>query len=237
MAARTSSGAIDHSLTYRVRALRNLPHRMRLRDIERLVRRLDLDPGLVYADFGCSNGFLTAKVREWISAGRTYGFDRIAEHLKTGQQLYPEITFAPLDLNEPGSRVPRCGFVTCFETLEHVGDLEAAVAGLARSLDPNGRGLITVPIEIGWPGVVKFLIKVGLYGYRLSELPPRPGLGRAYLLALLSGRRLSRFRDRRSGWSTHFGFDYRDVDDALARHKVTFRAINRGFTRFYLLTR
>jgi SAM-dependent methyltransferase len=228
--------AIDHSLTYRVRALRNLPHRLRLRDIERLVRRLDPPAGAAYADFGCSNGYVTARVAGLIGAARTLAFDHLPAHLERGRSLYPQITFASLDLNDRTSPVPPCQFVTCFETLEHVGDLDAAVAVLARSLTQDGKGLISVPIEIGWRGVVKFLVKVGLYGYDLAELPEQPGTWR-YLRELLAHRRMSRFRDRRAGWGTHFGFDYRDVDEALRRHGIAFRALNRGFTRFYLLGR
>jgi SAM-dependent methyltransferase len=228
--------AIDHSLTYRVRSLRNVPHRLRLRDIETLVRRLDPPAGAVYADFGCSNGFVTARVAWLIGAAQTLAFDHLPAHLERGRSLHPDITFSPLDLNDRASPVPRCQFVTCFETLEHVGDLDAAVAVLARSLARDGKGLISVPIEIGWRGLVKFLVKVGLYRYDLAELPARPGAWR-YLRALLANQRMSRFRDRRAGWGTHFGFDCRDVDETLARHGIAFCALNRGFTRFYLIGR
>lgn len=226
---------IDHSLTYRGRSLRNLPHRLRLREIERLIRRLALPAGAVYADFGCSDGFVTARVSEWIGAGRTFGFDHVEEYVERARNLHPTVTFAQLDLNDVDSEIPKCHFATCFETLEHVGDLDAAITNLGRSLDSGAQGLISVPIEIGWRGLLKFLAKVLVYGYGLGELPQRAGLARSYFVALLTGRRISRFRDKRNGWGTHFGFDYRDLDEALTRHGLSFNAHNRGFTRFYII--
>jgi len=226
--------ALDHSLTYRVRALRNLPHRMRLRTIEREIRRLDLAPLATYADFGCSNGYVTERIRRLAPAGQAWGFDHLEEHLAIGRRQYPSIEFAPLDLNAPISIGRRFDLVTCFETLEHVGNLKTAVDNLLGAMRPGGTALITVPIEIGLRGIMKFAAKMA-YGYTLSELPPGPALRRRYALALLTGRRISRFRDQRRGWGTHFGFDYRDVDDALRRRGARFRAWNSGTTRFYVI--
>jgi SAM-dependent methyltransferase len=226
--------AFDHSLTYRVRALRNMPHRMRLHAIERGVRRLNLDTGLSYADFGCSNGYITERVRRLTRAGRSWGFDHLEEHLAQGCRQYPAIEFSLIDLNQPNAEVPQYDFVSCFETLEHVGNLEAAIGNLLAAIKPGGTALVTVPIEIGPQGIVKFVAKMA-YGYSLSELPRAPALFRRYVVALLMGARMSQFRDRRRGWGTHFGFDYRDVDDALWRHGVPFRAWNSGTTRFYCI--
>jgi SAM-dependent methyltransferase len=223
----------DHSLTYRVRSLRNLPHRMRLRAIEREVRRLDLGGG-TYADFGCSNGFVTERIRRLTGAARAWGFDHLEEHLEIGRAQYPAIEFSLLDLNQATSTPTRFDFVTCLETLEHVGDLETAIDNLLAATKPGGTALITVPVEVGLRGVAKFAAKMA-YGYTLSELPRARALWRRYVIALLTGRRMSQFRDRRRGWGTHFGFDYRDLDDALRRNGVQFRAWNGGTTRFYVI--
>ena len=224
--------AVDHSLTYKVRSLRNLPHRMRLRAIEREIRRLVLKPGLTYADFGCSNGFLTALVAGWIRPGRTIGLDRSEEQVRLANMHHPEIEFVQFDLCEAGSGPLQGDFVTCFETLEHVGNLEAAVGNLLSAIRPGGAALVTVPIEMGPRGVAKFAVKMAA-GFDLSELPQSPGLLRRYIGALLTGDRMSRFRNDRSGWGTHFGFDYRDVDAALTRRNAAFEACNSGTTRFY----
>jgi hypothetical protein len=93
--------------------------------------------------------------------------------------------------------------------------------------------VISVPIEIGVVGLVKLALKLA-YGYDLSELPPMPGLLRRYASALVTGERISRFRDNRLGWGTHFGFDYRDVDDFLSQSGIEVRRWNSFTTRFYV---
>ncbi len=226
--------AIDHSLTYRKFKLSNLPHRLRLVSIEREVRRLRLEPGASYADFGCSNGYITERVRKLAHCSETWGFDHGEANLQNARASYPAIQFTQLDLNQPNHSLPRCDFVTCFETLEHVGDPDSALHNVLAALKPGGVALITVPIEIGWRGLAKFAVKL-LYGYQLRELPERPNLSREYVTALARGDRISRFRDRRKGWGTHFGFDYRDVDDHLRRHGTGWQAWNSGTTRFYRL--
>jgi hypothetical protein len=94
---------------------------------------------------------------------------------------------------------------------------------------------LTVPIENGWRGTVKFLIKTVLYRYRLDELPQQKNLFFKYFGNLIMNKRMERFRDRRSGWGTHFGFDYREVDDLLTERGLPFESFNVGMTRFYLV--
>lgn len=146
--------------------------------------------------------------------------------------MYPEITFTRIDLDRTHAIQPLCDLVTCFETLEHVGNLNLALDNLLAVLKPGGTALITVPVEHGWRGALKLAIKM-LYGYDLSELPQAPGLWRRYVRALLTGERMSQFRDQRPCWGTHFGFDYRDLDDALQARSVLFLGWNSGTTRFY----
>ena len=39
----------------------------------------------------------------------------------------------------------------------------------------------------------------------------------------------------RNGFATHFGFDYREVDDVLRKLGVGFTATNKGISRFYVI--
>jgi 2-polyprenyl-3-methyl-5-hydroxy-6-metoxy-1,4-benzoquinol methylase len=223
--------AFDHSLTYRTFKVAHLPHRHRLAGIEREVRRLKLEPGGTYADFGCSNGYITDRIRQIIGCREAWGFDHSEAQLGNASASYPAIRFHKIDLNSPIT-TPNFDFVTCFETLEHVGNPNAALNNLLGAVKPGGKALITVPIEIGWRGLVKFGLKL-VFGYDLKELPQSPDLFRRYVAALCTGDRLTQFRDPRQGWGTHFGFDYRDVDDKLRRSGIQWRAWNSGTTRFY----
>jgi 2-polyprenyl-3-methyl-5-hydroxy-6-metoxy-1,4-benzoquinol methylase len=227
--------AVDHSATYRTFTFRNLPHLMRLRAISSELRRLAMPSSPTYADFGCSNGFLTERVASLVAARSGTGFDHQPENLELARSRYPHLTFCSIDLNRPVRQAARFDLVTCFETLEHVGDMDAALANVVAAIKPGGAGLLTVPIEIGPKGLLKFLVKTLLYGYSLNELPNGERLRMAYLKSLLVNERISRYRERRAGWGTHFGFDYRDLDDRLRQLGVPFSAVTRGFARFYII--
>ena len=221
----------DHSKTYRLNDVRNIAHIMRLKNIlKTLGARV---PGKVstYADYGCSNGFITSQVAQRLGIPNVSGFDH-SDNVDVGAQLHPEISFQRLDLNVVHAELGKYDLVTCFETLEHVGNIESAIENVCRSRSPEGSLLVTVPIEIGWIGFAKYVIKRFLFRYDL----PLQCTDRQYAKALLNGERISRFRPPAPGYGTHFGFDYRDVDEILSnRVKVRFESWNSGTTRFYFI--
>lgn len=226
---------IDHSLTYKRKTFRNIPHILRLRKILRTLKSLAPKRDESYLDIGCSNGYITDVVRSTYCLGVCRGMDHVVENLELARQRYPDSKFEFIDLNKQvlPERV-KFEIITCFETLEHVGDLTNAIKNIIAFGDPGSRILISVPIEIGMVGIVKFLLKVLLYRYSLNELPGKPGR-RKYFYQLVQGKRISTFRDKREGWGTHFGFDYRDVDDILIRLHVQYSAFNSFSTRFYII--
>jgi SAM-dependent methyltransferase len=224
---------VDHSLTYTSGGLKNIPHVARLRTILSILDAEGPFAGASYADVGCSNGYVTSIVGEKIGASDTVGFDHSEQQLAMARERHPDLEFHPIDLNRPPDSPRRFDLVTCFEVLEHVGHLGNALDNLVAMTRPGGLLLVSVPIEVGARGTAKFLAKTLIYRYRLDELPPAPNLRMRYLAALLSGRRMSAFRDERDGWGTHFGFDYRDVDDRFRSLSLPARARNSVTTRFY----
>lgn len=229
--------AYDHSLTYRSLAFRNVPHRLRRRHILSTVSKLKLPSGLRYADFGCSNGYLTNMVAHQIQAGRIAGFDHTDENLAVARTRHPHIDFRYIDLNTRSAPEETFEFITCFETLEHVGDPDAALDNLLSRLAPGGQLLASVPIEVGPTGLTKFLTKVLFYRYSLDELTSDPSIKRKYFLTLMTGGRLGRFRRQKPGWGTHFGFDYRDLAELInaKRPAVTTTSWSDFTTRFFLI--
>jgi 2-polyprenyl-3-methyl-5-hydroxy-6-metoxy-1,4-benzoquinol methylase len=220
--------------TYQENKLKNRPHRMRLNEIFSILERegiADLD-GLTYADFGCATGFITNLVAEHIEPEAAYGFCH-SDNIEIGRREYPHINFGFVELTEP-SDIGKYKFCTCFETLEHVGKIEIALDNLVRATEVGGMLLVTVPIEIGVRGLAKFLAKTLLYKYDLDELPGEKLYGK-YLLSLIFYRDMSRFRDERFGWGTHFGFDYRVIDRYLRRRDIRYRSYNKATTRYYLV--
>ena len=228
---------IDHSLTYRKKTIRNIPHILRLQRILKMLSYLSPNSKESYLDIGCSNGYITEIIRNKFNLGASQGMDHTIENLELARERYPEIRFDFIDLNRP----PEDGaikykLITCFETLEHVGHLDNAVSNILSYGSMGSKILISVPIEVGFIGTIKFLIKTIVFNYSLGELPSQPSW-RQYLQALLSGKRISKLRNQREGWGTHFGFDYRDVDDILDDSQVKFKALNSFSTRFYIINK
>lgn len=232
-----ASNPVDHSLTY-AGGLRNLPHRRRLRAIVAALARGGLPAVESFADVGCSNGYVTAILHKRLAPTRTVGFDHVEEHLARGRREHPAIEFRPIDLNRPlPDDHETFDLVTCFETLEHVGRLDQAIANLLALARPGGMLLITIPIESGPRGLLKFLIKVGVFRYSLRELPAQPHRFARYLAALAANRSLAPFRDDRDGWGTHFGFDWREVERILRARGARFESWSDLTTRFVRVRR
>lgn len=227
--------AIDHSVTYRNWSVKNLGHRQRLAHIERTVRAIELGPNPSFADVGCSNGFVTDRLREALGLPEADGYDYVVDHFELGRARHPRIRFSAHDL----CAVPlprKYSLVTCFETLEHVGDLTLAVKNLVASVRPGGHLLISVPVEYGPLGAVKYVLKRRVYGYRLDELPGGEAVAWDYWRTLVTSGPISRFRTTgRAGWGTHFGFDSREVGEVLERVGLPFKSWRSLFTDFFLV--
>ncbi|MFZ6012568.1 MAG: class I SAM-dependent methyltransferase [Bacteroidota bacterium] len=227
--------ALDHSLTYRKKKLRNLPHQLRLNKILRIVDSFSIKPDSSYLDIGCSNGYITAIIATRFKL-MAKGLDHTLENLEIAKKAYPSISFEFIDLNllppEPSQKYE---IVTCFETLEHVGDLPNAVSNILSFGQTGTKILMSVPIEIGIVGLMKFLVKTTIFRYQLDELSGSPSWAE-YARTLMGKNTISIYRDKRPGWGTHFGFDYREVDKILIDKNVNFKAFNSFSTRFYEVT-
>lgn len=209
---------VDHSLTYKKISLRNLPHIFRLRKIQSTVDRLLPKAPFDYCDVGCSNGYITNIIRKRIQPAVTYGFEYDKGNLQLARQRYPEINFKILNLNVLSNSDLKADLVTCFETLEHVGNIEIAVKNIAQLCKESGTVLVTVPIEVGAIGTFKFLIKTLIYRYRLDEFSSKDVTWLKYLLSIISGG-VADFSNRspKEHWGTHFGFDYRKVETHMRK--------------------
>lgn len=223
---------IDHSLTYKSKSLKNIPHRIRLSRIIKLIETKKKINSFI--DVGCSNGFLTNTIKEKLSIPKVKGVDFDKENLLIASKNYQNIDFSYLNLNQNLDNNEKYDLVTCLETLEHVGNIKQALKNLLPLKSSDGIIIISVPIEIFFWGTLKFLLKTNLYKYTLDEL------GKIkyseYLRSLLKGENISRYRDpAKSGFGTHFGFDYREIDTFFKSEKIRYKAFNSFTTRFYVL--
>lgn len=224
--------AYDHSQTYRRLSVRNVGHIWRAAAIMRTVGRLSLPRPLTYFDVGCSNGYLTAKVSQRLNPYKVIGWDHTEENLAVARKTYPDFQFRYVDLNKPVSTDCFADFITCFETMEHVGSTRMALDNLKRMSRPNGVVLITVPIEVGLIGAAKFIVKTGVFGYTLNEISDSRSIQREYRRAVFTGADISRFRADRNGWGTHFGFDHRAFEREVRERFNEVRAWTSGTSKF-----
>ena len=220
---------VDHSLTYKQTRFRNIPHFLRKR---RLLKLVDTAPKNIqtYIDFGCSNGYLTNLCSKILAPQKTFGFDH-SDNIEVAKKVYPNITFDYLNLNKTSQVDEMADVISCFETLEHVGDTLSAIKTLKSSCSDQGVVLISVPIEIGLVGLIKYAIKRLLY-----KDPLKLNCGDLeYVLALITGKDIGRYRIKADGYGPHFGFDYRTIDAQLDQvfSGFTIDRWNSMATRFY----
>lgn len=120
---------LDHSLTYREKKLRNVFHIIRLRKILKIIRKHISSTSLSsFLDIGCSNGYITQLLSSTYDLRPSKGVDNDLENLNIARNRYKDIVFETIDLNkQPEMTVERFDLITCFETLEHVGNLNNAI--------------------------------------------------------------------------------------------------------------
>ncbi|MBT7557778.1 methyltransferase domain-containing protein [Candidatus Woesearchaeota archaeon] len=224
---------MDHSLTYKSLTLKNSLHILRLKKIERLVLKITKDEKIAtYTDIGCSNGFITNIISNKLKSISSKGFDHSEENIKIAQNRYSHINFNYIDLNIYNESSEKFDFITCFETLEHVGNIDNALQNILSRKSKNGIILLSVPIEVGFVGFTKYIIKRYLYKYNLDELEVD---NKSYIKELLFGD-ISKFRlSSRDGFGTHFGFNYKRIEVILKNNSVKYKKSKIFGTVFYVL--
>lgn len=222
-----------HSQTYIKGSFRNLPHINRLNFILNYISNLKLSGIVRYADFGCSDGYITNEICKITNTKMADGYDYNKEILERNEKLF--INFQEINLNTeiPLLASKAYDLVTSFETLEHVGDVRIAIKNIISSVKPGGRLIITVPIETGLNGIFKFVVKQVFYNDDDSEIFNNNLDRLKYLWMLLLNRRLEGFRkEKKSGWANHYGFDYRLICDELNKYSLIYDrlTIKRNFS-------
>ena len=232
--------SVDHSVIYERQSIFKNSAVRRLDEIYRILSQLvDADIKSL-ADVGCSNGYLTNLISEKFQISQVIGLDNDEENLGIAKKLYPDIQFKPVNLNQKAEAEAKYDIVTCLETLEHVGNLNQALQNILSITEKNGNLVIAVPIEIGYLGFTKLIYRILRYGinsyYVFQEFQNHNSFSPfSYTFSLLMRQRMSRFRYSKNHWSTHLGFDYRDIDDWLKQKKVNYSAYNKNGSRFYII--
>lgn len=206
-----------HAETYKGFSPHNYIHKARLRKIYAILKEMKLQKEGKWGDFGCSDGFYLYYMREKIfglSQWEFYGFDHDDELLSLARKRnIHNATFLKFDLNKiTRSYENFFDIVTCFETIEHTGSYKNAFENIYLSSKQGGYILLSVPNEIGLPGLIKFI------GRKLLRKNPYESFFEKssewkYFIALLRGKDIEVFRNKEIiGWGPHLGFNYRNFE-------------------------
>ncbi|NWF91156.1 MAG: methyltransferase domain-containing protein [Ignavibacteriaceae bacterium] len=210
-----SPDLLVHETTYRKKDLASLVHRERLRVVREIFAKRVPASAASWADFGCSNGFIIetiVKTRERPFA-RIVGYDHKEELLALARgKSIPNAEFRLFNLNEVGDVTERFDVVTSFETLEHVASYQTAFVNLYNHLADGGVLIVTVPNEIGFIGLAKFLGRMALRRNAYPEFfSDRSKMD--YAKTLITGGAVETFRKPSpGGYGPHLGFDYRRLE-------------------------
>lgn len=211
-----------HEKTYKKKNLVSLIHKSRLQAIRKVFEKYipvsDDQSEITWADFGCSNGFIPEEIirTNGFKFSKVIGYDHVEGLLELARaKKIPNAEFKYFDLNKVSNVEDRFDLVTCFETLEHVGDLENAFMNLFNHLGKNGIIIITVPNETGFIGLIKFLGRLAVRRNPYRDFFSDQSYFR-YMKCLLRNDFIDSFRKpNQLGYGPHLGFDYRKLEDYI----------------------
>ena len=216
-----TSNLYRHEKSYSKTNLVSVIHRNRLKEIIKIISKYfyKKNKGILWADFGCSDGFIIEQVQKSlkpIKFDKIIGFDHSHDLINfANKRNLKNSTFKYFNMNEVQDSMQKFDLVTCFETVEHVGNQNNAIKNLFDHIKKDGLLILAVPNETGLIGIIKFL---GRYILRLNPYGNFfDGQSRiSYLSHLIKNNSINNFRkNNQEGYGPHLGYDYRDTEKIL----------------------
>ena len=110
-------------------------------------------------DYGCGDGtFLGLAMMSGAAPSAAVGAERFEHTVEECRERFmsePRVTFEKIPSLDCAEHTARYDAVFCMEVLEHVVDWDPELARMARLLNHGGTLVVSVPVEIGVPVVVK----------------------------------------------------------------------------------
>ncbi len=225
---------INHEESYKKIRVSALVHRSRLKSVVHIFEKLIPKEVNNWADFGTSTGFIPEQLfkNDVIKVKEFTGFDHSEILLETARsKKIQNSNFVFFEMNHVQKESKKYELVSCFETLEHVGNLKNALHNLVNHVDERGILVITVPNEVKIPGIIKLLSRSILRRNPYQDFFDKIGYSE-YLKALLSDSDITKFRDsERKGYGPHLGFDYRKMEMILNKlTENTFQLVHKSYS-------
>ncbi|MFH1366853.1 MAG: methyltransferase domain-containing protein [Patescibacteria group bacterium] len=180
------------------------------------LKLLDLKAGEKILDYGCGDGYFLKLIKNHFPAVEAAGFEPYAPKCREAQK---ELSGLDIDVFQSIESIRGQKFdkITCLETAEHLADKELEILGLnVRSLlVRGGLFIITVPIEIGVPALIKNT-------YRLLKNRHYDNLNITNYFKAIAGfgikRRIITLEPGLEYIFSHTGFDHRVFEKQLAKY-------------------
>ena len=203
--------------------LKRFSHQRRLKHALNLIQT---DGDIRLLDFGCGDGKFLHQLR------------------KTGEKNIALYGFEPMLGTEGGDGIPifktwnevqetaniaQFNCITCFEVLEHFSPPQQIrlIEQITGVLEKDGILIISVPVEIGIPSLIKNLIRKRSCNGKSKYLYTCRNIFRAFL-----GKPFSDYRQGNGYLYDHMGFYYRDLEKILCRY---FQLIEKTYSPFNFL--
>ncbi len=174
------------------------------------LRLLEARPDTRILDYGSGDAFLLDLLSAKVPLAKLVALEPL-EYLRA--QIEARFAERPIQILTATKQLPDHCFdrIACLEVLEHLQDehVLSTLAELRRLLTPDGIVVVSVPIEIGAPALIKY----GLA--RLLTGSDRRHTWREVLRATFG---LPVPRNQVDAFIPHKGFDYRKLRDILNRY-------------------
>lgn len=173
--------------------------------------------GGMVTEIGCGEGYLIPTLSKHFD--KVVGVDKSEKMLNSAKKFFH---FANVFYLIDNIAAPhhlqlieeRYNWVICLETLEHIPQWDMALNNMFRMLLPGGRILLSIPVEIGFPLLIKEIARYFSYG---------KGSGwqwNNFIRKVIGSKR----KINRENYGSHMGFDYREVIDFI--NKIPYIKIN-----------
>lgn len=233
-----SDKILNHEESYKKGSISSIIHNNRLDFIKEIFKNHVSGTDLEWSDFGCSTGFIIEEIANsnMYDFSKIMGFDYVGELLEIAKEKNISNTdFNVFDMNKVSTPEAKHDLITCFETLEHVGNLKSAIENLFIRVKPGGLVIITIPNETGIPGLIKLLARSILRKNAYDDFFDDKSYLQ-YSVSLLKNDLINDYRDySKPAHGPHLGFDYRIFEKIVGEFFIDqkkFDLIEKNSTNF-----
>lgn len=199
--------------------IRRYSHRRRL---SYCLDILDLTGQEKVLDYGCGSGQFLENLHQSFPLLKLVGFEPVMKiKLSSAIKIYKDIELLAKDATMYG----KFDVICCFEVFEHFNEAfqKKMVENMMRLLNEDGKVVVSVPIEVGPPALLKNMMRTRkFFNPKATEATIKNILRSTLFLPIEEYR-------KREGYLSHMGFDYRNLEKLFSSY---FSFTSKSFSPF-----